>query len=307
MPHFRGILSRTLSLTSASLLARFKIASGSFTKHAAAHRGHVAIIRCIHLPTPLTVLYAMPFQLMLRPSAASRPAYRSPMLMYCDRVGHAIAFHPGGKSLDSSNENGGISLICCFTFPFSCIYLICPLPACASLSRSPENGASFSMIATSEVMGSRYCVPLRLRGFAHDLARCGLAFPCLAFHASPHYGEGATPHATMAIRRQSPPTSANVAIPAAPGVGISACAPETVSTARGIASPRKRQETCPKRRGRQVAFESRMTAMEALPFPKASKATMETISIRMNAMSIQASRRAMIRVTRTSSRCRPQA
>ena len=44
-----------------------------------------------------------------------------------------------------------------------------------------------------------------------------------------------------------------------------------------------------------------MTAVEALPFPKASKATMETISIRMNAMSIQASRRAMIRVTRTSS------
>ena len=48
-----------------------------------------------------------------------------------------------GKSLDSSNENGGISLICCFTFPFSCTYLICPLPACASLSRSPAFSASF--------------------------------------------------------------------------------------------------------------------------------------------------------------------
>ena len=44
-----------------------------------------------------------------------------------------------------------------------------------------------------------------------------------------------------------------------------------------------------------------MTAMEAPPFPKTSKATTETASIRMNAMSIQASRRAVMRVTRTSS------
>ena len=86
-----------------------------------------------------------------------------------------------GKSLDSSNENGGISLICCFTFPFSCTYLICPLPACASLSRSPAFSASFRSCHPRRVL-ERHCAPLRLRGFAHDLARCGLAFPCLAFH-----------------------------------------------------------------------------------------------------------------------------
>ena len=83
-----------------------------------------------------------------------------------------------GKSLDSSNENGGISLICCFTFPFSCTYLICPLPACASLSRSPAFSTSFRschLPKGHEAVLRSPCVYAASRTTLRAAASCSLA------------------------------------------------------------------------------------------------------------------------------------
>ena len=95
-----------------------------------------------------------------------------------------------GKSLDSSNENGGISLICCFTFPFSCTYLICPLPACASLSRSPAFSASF-----------RSCHP-------PEGSWSGIALPCV--YAASRTTLRAATSRSLALHSASLPTMAKV-------------------------------------------------------------------------------------------------